>query len=69
MVSNIYENCSLCENPYPYKCEECCSLLSNEQQSCIIEEAQVQAIERFYVGSGEDFCQETYVQSMERMFT
>lgn len=50
---NIYEVCTMCENPFPYKCEEC--------MTCIIEETQVQEMEsKRYIGSGEDFCFETY---------
>jgi len=44
---NIYEDCPLCENPYPYKCEEC--------QSVILEEIEPKKI---YIGSGEDVCLE-----------
>jgi hypothetical protein len=60
---NIYENCSLCENPYPYKCEECISIIQET-------EGEVQKISPFkYVGSGEDACLDTYTQSIEKMLT
>jgi len=52
---NIYESCTMCENPFPYKCEEC--------MTCIIEETQVQEMEQAfkrYIGSGEDVCLNTY---------
>jgi hypothetical protein len=50
-------NCLLCENPYPYWCEDC--------QACLIEETQIQEKEQAfvgkrYIGSGEDFCQQLY---------
>lgn len=54
-------SCNMCENPYPYWCEDC--------QTCLIEETQIQEIERKYVGSGEDFCPDTYFQSLEGMLT
>ena len=46
--------CTLCENPYPYWCEECCCF--KEEQACIIEETQYR---KLYIGSGEDVCLET----------
>jgi predicted amidophosphoribosyltransferase len=49
-IHNIYEACTLCENPFPYKCEEC--------QSCIIEE--IETAKLIYIGSGEDVCLATH---------
>jgi len=66
MVSNIYEDCSMCDHPYPYKCEECCSVIIEEQQVQALEQAFVL---KSYVGSGEDFCPDTYFQSLEGMLT
>jgi hypothetical protein len=43
----------MCENPFPYKCEEC--------MTCIIEETQVQEMEsKTLIDKGEDVCLETY---------
>ena len=60
-LRNNMNSCNMCENPYPYWCEDC--------QTCLIEETQIQEIERKYVGSGEDFCPDTYFQSLEGMLT
>jgi 7-cyano-7-deazaguanine synthase in queuosine biosynthesis len=49
---NIYENCSLCDNPPPYKCEEC--------MSCIIQQEEFKEIKKIYIGSGEDVCLTTF---------
>lgn len=52
---NIYEDCLLCENPFPYKCDEC--------RSCIIEEPLGEVYRKLinepkiYIGSGEDYFQ------------
>jgi hypothetical protein len=49
-MSNILSTCILCENPYPYWCEEC------QSEATIV----VENTTKTYIGSGEDFSIEFY---------
>ena len=53
---NIYECCTMCENPMPFKCDECMAV-------CHVEEQVVKK----YIGSGEDAIILEYFQSKENV--
>lgn len=52
VLNNKLRECGLCNNPYPYGCEQCNLSLSEEAL-----EPKVSATEiKIFIGSGEDVC-------------